>query len=44
MVFTVGDEHEPPAFTVGGLPDDAAADLLRSIAGVPLEAAVEIAW
>ena len=46
MILTVDDEHEPPAFAqlptidIGGLPDDAAADLLRSIAGVPLEAAV----
>jgi hypothetical protein len=46
MILTVGDEHEPPAFAqlpaidVGGLPDDAAADLLRSTAGTPLEAAV----
>src|ERR1700734_2666522 len=46
MILTVGDEHEPAAFAqlptinVGGLPDDAAADLLRSVAGVPLEAAV----
>ena len=46
MILTVDDEHEPPAFArlptidVGGLPDDAAADLLRSTAGVPLEAAV----
>jgi DNA-binding CsgD family transcriptional regulator len=46
MILTVGDEHEPPAFAqlptidVGGLPDDAAAALLRSTAGVPLEAAV----
>ena len=46
IILTVGDEHEPPAFAqlptleVGGLPDDAAADLLRSIAGVPLEEAV----
>lgn len=46
IILTVGDEHEPPAFAqlptleVGGLPADAAADLLRSIAGVPLEAAV----
>ena len=46
IILTLGDEHEPPAFAqlptieVGGLPDDAAADLLRSIAGVPLEAAV----
>jgi DNA-binding CsgD family transcriptional regulator len=46
IILTVGDEHEPPAFAqlptidVGGLPDDAAADLLRSTAGVPLEAAV----
>jgi DNA-binding CsgD family transcriptional regulator len=46
MILTVGDEQEPPAFAqlpaidVGGLPDDAAADLLRSVAGVPLEAAV----
>jgi DNA-binding CsgD family transcriptional regulator len=46
MILTVGDEHEPPAFAqlptvdVGGLPDDAAADLLRSVTGMPLEAAV----
>ena len=46
IILTIGDEHEPSAFVqlptidVGGLPDDAAADLLRSIAGVPLEAAV----
>jgi DNA-binding CsgD family transcriptional regulator len=46
IILTVGDEHEPPAFAqlptieVGGLPDEAAADLLRSVAGVPLEAAV----
>ena len=46
MILTVGDEHEPPAFAqlptidIGGLPDDAAADLLHSTAGVPLEAAV----
>jgi DNA-binding CsgD family transcriptional regulator len=46
MILTVNDENDPTAFAqlptldVGGLPDDAAADLLRSIAGVPLEAAV----
>ena len=46
IILTVGDEHEPPAFAqlptieIGGLPDDAAADLLRSTAGVPLDAAV----
>jgi AAA ATPase-like protein len=46
MILTVGDEHEPPAFAqlptvdVDGLPGDAAADLLRSVTGVPLEAAV----
>jgi hypothetical protein len=46
IILTVGDEHEPPAFAqlptldIGGLPHDAAADLLRSTAGVPLEAAV----
>ena len=46
MILTVDDEHEPPAFAqlptidIGGLPADAAADLLRSTAGVPLESAV----
>ena len=46
VILTLDDEHEPPAFAqlptldVGGLPDDAAADLLRSIAGVALEAGV----
>jgi DNA-binding CsgD family transcriptional regulator len=46
IILTVDDEHEPPAFAqlptieIGGLPDEAAADLLRSVAGVPLEGAV----
>jgi DNA-binding CsgD family transcriptional regulator len=46
IILTIGDEHEPPAFAqlptidVDGLPDEAAAHLLRAIVGVPLEAAV----
>src|SRR5258708_4156984 len=46
MIFTVGDTGEPPAFQqlptieVGGLPDNAAGQLLRSVAGMPLEPAV----
>jgi DNA-binding NarL/FixJ family response regulator len=43
MIFTVGDADEPAAYqqlpttSVAGLPDSAAAELLRSIAGTPLE-------
>ncbi|HEX4658471.1 MAG TPA: LuxR family transcriptional regulator [Streptosporangiaceae bacterium] len=46
MIFTVDDTGEPPAFQqlptidVGGLPDNAAGQLLRSVAGTPLEPAV----
>jgi DNA-binding CsgD family transcriptional regulator len=46
MILTVGSTGEPPAFQelptieVGGLPDDAAGQLLRSVAGTPLEPAV----
>ncbi len=46
MVLAVADAGEPAAFEhlptidVGGLPDDAAAQLLRSAAGTPLEPAV----
>src|SRR5262249_55399078 len=46
MILTVRDAGEPPAFRqlppmdVGGLPDDAAAQLLRSVAGTPLAPAV----
>jgi DNA-binding CsgD family transcriptional regulator len=43
MILTVGDADEPaalkqlPTIDVGGLPEDVAADLLRSVAGMPLE-------
>jgi AAA ATPase domain len=43
MIVTVGDGDEAAAFEqlptidVGGLPEDAAAELLRSVAGQPLE-------
>jgi DNA-binding CsgD family transcriptional regulator len=46
VILTVGDAGEPrafqqlPAIDVGGLPDDAAAELLRSVTGAPLAAAV----
>ena len=45
-ILTVGDAGEPRAFQqlptidVGGLPDDAAAELLSSVTGGPLAAAV----
>jgi len=43
MILTVGESGEPPAFQqlptieVGGLPENAAAELLCSVAGAPLE-------
>ncbi len=46
MILTVGDAGAPPAFEqlptidVGGLPDDAATQLLSSVVGTPLEPAV----
>jgi DNA-binding CsgD family transcriptional regulator len=46
MILALGEPGEPAAFRqlptieVGGLPDDAAGQLLRSVAGTPLEPAV----
>jgi DNA-binding CsgD family transcriptional regulator len=46
MILTVADAHEPagfaqlPTIDLGGLPDEAAAELLRSVTAAPLEAAV----
>ena len=46
VILAVGDTGVPPAFQglpaieIGGLPDDAAVELLRSVTGAPLEQAV----